>query len=170
MPNYNWTKIDFIPHICHFFTHAKFLENKIYTEIYTVNCQFTQLIANLHSKLPIFRVKSVEIYTGQKKFTRAPPVAPVTNMRYVCGFWCYSSTNQLVPLLVLVELEVRISGTQTVWSSLVTPFTCLASSSHGWRVLAIFLTIFMPGTLHRAWGGTLFLKLKWIQLHCLYRT
>ena len=25
-----------------FFTHAKFLENKIYTEIYTVNCQFTQ--------------------------------------------------------------------------------------------------------------------------------
>ena len=31
-----------IPHICHFFTLAKFLENKIYTEIYTVNCQFTQ--------------------------------------------------------------------------------------------------------------------------------
>ena len=32
--------------------------------------------------MPIFRVKSVKIYTGQKKFTRAPPVAPVTNMRY----------------------------------------------------------------------------------------
>ena len=31
-----------IPDICHFFTQAKFLENKIYTEIYTVNCQFTQ--------------------------------------------------------------------------------------------------------------------------------
>ena len=25
-----------------FFTRAKFLENKIYTEIYIVNCQFTQ--------------------------------------------------------------------------------------------------------------------------------
>ena len=25
-----------------FFTQAKFLENKIYTKIYTVNCQFTQ--------------------------------------------------------------------------------------------------------------------------------
>ena len=25
-----------------FFTQAKFLKNKIYTEIYTVNCQFTQ--------------------------------------------------------------------------------------------------------------------------------
>ena len=31
-----------IPDICHFFTRAKFLGNKIYTEIYTVNCQFTQ--------------------------------------------------------------------------------------------------------------------------------
>ena len=31
-----------IPNICHFFTLAKFLENKIYTESYTVNCQFTQ--------------------------------------------------------------------------------------------------------------------------------
>ena len=33
--------------------------------------------------MPIFRVKSVKIYTGQKKFTQAPPMAPVTNMRYV---------------------------------------------------------------------------------------
>ena len=30
-----------IPHICHFFTQAKFSEKKIYTKIYTVNCQFT---------------------------------------------------------------------------------------------------------------------------------
>ena len=32
-----------IPHICHFFTHAKFLENEIYTEKrvnYTVDCHF----------------------------------------------------------------------------------------------------------------------------------
>ena len=35
-------KVVHIPYICHFFTHAKFLENKIYTEIYTVNWQFTQ--------------------------------------------------------------------------------------------------------------------------------
>ena len=32
--------------------------------------------------MPIVRVKSVKIYTGQNKFTRAPPVAPVTNIRY----------------------------------------------------------------------------------------
>ena len=35
--------------------------------------------------MPIFRVTSEKIYTGQKNFTRAPPVAPVTNIRY--GSW-----------------------------------------------------------------------------------
>ena len=61
-----------------FFTQAKFLENKIYTEKTGKLRQNTQKIANflcyygkIHSKLPIFRVKSVKIYTGQKKFTRA---------------------------------------------------------------------------------------------------
>ena len=56
---------------------AKFLENKIYTEKTRKLRQNTQKIANflryygkIHSKLPIFRVKSVKIYTGQKKFTR----------------------------------------------------------------------------------------------------
>ena len=56
-----------------FFTRAKFLENKIYTEKARTLRQNTQKIANLllyygkiHSKLPIFRVKSVKIYTGQK--------------------------------------------------------------------------------------------------------
>ena len=58
-----------------FFTQAKFLENKIYTE----KRQF----------LPIFRVTSEKFYTGQKKFTRPPPMGPLTNMRYVSreSFW-----------------------------------------------------------------------------------
>ena len=61
-----------IPHICHFFTQAKFLENKIYTKKTRKLLQNTQKIANflhyygkIHSKLPIFRVKSVKIYAGQ---------------------------------------------------------------------------------------------------------
>ena len=37
----------------------------------------------IHSKLPIFRVKSVKIYTGQFFFTQTPPVVSVTNMWYV---------------------------------------------------------------------------------------
>ena len=56
-----------------FFTEAKFLENKIYTEKTRKLRQNTQKIAKflryygkIHSKLPIFRVKSVKIYTGQK--------------------------------------------------------------------------------------------------------
>ena len=60
-----------------FFTQAKFLENKIYTEKKHKLRQNTQKIANIlryygkiHSKLAIFHVKSVKIYTGQKKFTR----------------------------------------------------------------------------------------------------
>ena len=62
-----------IPDICHFFTRAKFLENKIYTEKTRKLRQNTQKIANflrqygkIHSKLPNFCVKSVKIYTGQK--------------------------------------------------------------------------------------------------------
>ena len=39
----NYLTLITIPLICHFFTEAKFLENKIYTEIYTVNCQFFAL-------------------------------------------------------------------------------------------------------------------------------
>ena len=37
----------------------------------------------IHSKLPIFRVKSVKIYTGQKKIYTSMLVALVTNIRYV---------------------------------------------------------------------------------------
>ena len=65
-----------IPHICHFFTQAKFLENKIYTEKCVnydkLHSKLPILGVNydkLHSKLPIFHVKSVKIYTGQFFFT-----------------------------------------------------------------------------------------------------
>ena len=35
----------------------------------------------IHSKLPIFRVKSVKIYTRQFSFTQTPSVVSVTNKR-----------------------------------------------------------------------------------------
>ena len=73
-----------------FFTRAKFLENKIYTEKARKLRQNTQKIANflrcygkIHSKLPIFRFKYVKIYTGQQKIYTRILVALVTNMRYV---------------------------------------------------------------------------------------
>ena len=59
--NYRPTSNQTIPHICHFFTRAKFLENKIYTEKPRKLQQNTQKIAKflryygkIHSKLPIF--------------------------------------------------------------------------------------------------------------------
>ena len=45
-------------HICHFLHRQNFWWIKF-------TPKFTQKIANLHSTLPIFRVKSVKIYTGQ---------------------------------------------------------------------------------------------------------
>ena len=36
----------------------------------------------LHRKVSIFCIHFGKIFTGQKKITRAPPVVPVTNMRY----------------------------------------------------------------------------------------
>ena len=72
-----------------FFTRTKFLESKIYTEKTRKLQQNTQKIANflryygkIHSKLPIFRVKSAKIYTGQKKIYTRILVAFVTNIRY----------------------------------------------------------------------------------------
>ena len=79
-----------------FFKQSKFLENKIYTKKRVnydkLHSKLPILRVNydkLHSKLPIFCIKSVKIYTGPKKFTRAPPVAPVTNMRYACKVASY---------------------------------------------------------------------------------
>ena len=63
-----------IPHICHFFKRAKFLENKIYTEKTCKYRQNTQKIADflryygkIHSKLPIFCVITAK-YTVDCQF------------------------------------------------------------------------------------------------------
>ena len=52
----------------------------IFLPIFANFCQFTPHWKRQFFQFsPIFRVKSVKIYTRQKKFTRAPPM---TNMRY----------------------------------------------------------------------------------------
>ena len=58
-----------------FCTRANFLENK-FTPKKRVNYD------KIHRKLPIFRVKSVKIYTGQQKIYMSMLVALVTNIRY----------------------------------------------------------------------------------------
>ena len=73
-----------IPDICHFFYTGKISENKIYTEKRVhKRCQ----LSNYYTEKYQFCVHSGKIYTGQKKFTPAPPVVPVTNIRYVYCDW-----------------------------------------------------------------------------------
>ena len=43
---------------------------------------YTVGVKLLHKKVSICCVHSGKIYTGQKKSTQAPPVVPVTNIRY----------------------------------------------------------------------------------------
>ena len=63
------------------FTQAGFSMTKFYTQKYT----------KIHKNTPktvkyiVFRVQSGKFYTWQNYFTRAPPVVPVTNIRYVQG-------------------------------------------------------------------------------------
>ena len=46
------------------------------------NTQKLQQIPPKGLKYAVLRVQFGKIYTGQNFFTRAPPVVPVTNMRY----------------------------------------------------------------------------------------
>ena len=93
-------RIKSIPHICHFFTKAKFLENKTYTEkcvnYNKLHSKLPILRVNydkLHSKLPIFRVKSSKIHTGQFFFTQTPSVVSMTNMRYGFTSSCWNASQ-----------------------------------------------------------------------------
>ena len=94
------------------FLHGQNFWKIKFTTKFTVNCQFT------HSKLPIFCVKSVKIYTDQKKFTRTPSV---TNMRYeqimnnevhivVCNFDIRSKANFLWVLVILLLFDWIAQG------------------------------------------------------------
>ena len=74
-------------------------ENKIYTEKRVhKRCQ----LSNYYTEKYQFCVHSGKIYTGQKKFTPAPPVVPVTNIRY--GY----SMNHLLGHLIQLQLGYQV--------------------------------------------------------------
>ena len=60
-------------------------KNANFCQFFANFCQFTPKFAPKRANFCHFCIKSEKIYTGQKKFTQVPPVAPVTNMRYVSG-------------------------------------------------------------------------------------
>ena len=64
------------------FTLAGFLNRNILYQKIMKNIQKLEQIATKSVKYAFFRVQSEIFYTGQNFFTQAPPVVPVTNMRY----------------------------------------------------------------------------------------
>ena len=52
-------------------------------------------------KMVNFSRSVLKIYTGQKKFTRAAPVAPVTNIRYDCHSPLCNNNLGLAPDILL---------------------------------------------------------------------
>ena len=64
--------------------------------------------------MPIFRVKSVKIYTSQKKFTRAPLAVLVTNIRYVRVVGLPSSERLMKTAKKRVTLKHRTTYSKMV--------------------------------------------------------
>ena len=90
------------------FLNPIFLHPKI-----TKNTKKLQQIAPKSVKCAIFCVQSRNIYTGQNLFTQAPPVVPVTNMRYgymitlgvyICPFAAsYAATKFLSSSFIIIN-------------------------------------------------------------------
>ena len=55
----------------------------LHHENHTLSCTFCVNYTTFVKYMDHFHVQSRKFYTWQKKFTQAPPVVPVTNMRYV---------------------------------------------------------------------------------------
>ena len=73
---------------------------------------FLHYYGKMHSKLPIFRVKSVKIYTGQKKFTRASLV----------GSWQKWGVVIMKPVTICVSSALNTSSpSSSATSSSSTP-------------------------------------------------
>ena len=71
-----------IPHICHFLYTDRIFENQILHPKKRLKAPKTLKMSLKKSNICIFFTQSGKIYTWQKFFTQAPPVVPVTNMRY----------------------------------------------------------------------------------------
>ena len=77
--------LSLIPHICHFFYTGRIFENQILHPKKRLKAPKTLKMSLKKSNICIFFTQSGKIYTWQKIFTQAPPVVPVTNMRYGVG-------------------------------------------------------------------------------------
>ena len=79
------------------FTLAGFLNHNILHPKITKNTQKLHEIAPKSVTYAVFRFESGNFYTGQNFFTQAPPVVPVTNMRYGQKMQAFSKMFQHEP-------------------------------------------------------------------------
>ena len=103
--------------------------------------------------MPIFSVKFVRIYTGQKKFTRAPLVVLVTNIRYefdqgYLSFFVTSLPNGSLwlplwlPLALTCSLRLSLALSGSYWIS-----PCLSLALYGSLWLPLWLSLALTATL-----------------------
>ena len=82
-----------------------------FVQDYTLCCIAYKVVLNRKCKIIthyyIFCIHSGKIYTGQKKFTQALPVVPVTNMRY--ALFLGSSETLVKKLTILMNLVTRMA-------------------------------------------------------------
>ena len=80
----------------------------LHHENHTLSCTFFVNYTTFVKYMDHFHVQSRKFYTWQKKFTQAPPVVPVTNMRYAekpFVVW-YSNTNISQKLLYFCKVYI----------------------------------------------------------------
>ena len=86
------------------FTLAGFLNPNILHPKITKNTQKLHEIAPKSVTYAVFRFESGNFYTGQNFFTQAPPVVPVTNMRYGKHWEWYGSYQVWLSLTLEEDL------------------------------------------------------------------
>ena len=108
------------------------MENKIYTEKTRKLRQNTQKIANflryygkIHSKLPVFRVKSVKIYTSQKNLHEY--ICGVRDKYQVWQFLSISRVYEFAKLSTNQQVNMRLAIKASP-SKLSTPSTSVTAS------------------------------------------
>ena len=93
------------------FTQAGFLNSKVLHPKTTQNTHKLQQIPQKDVKYAVICVQSGKIYTGQNFFTRAPPVVPVTNMRYDIDFL-------ITIMIIIIELTIIVPNAPSFLSAL----------------------------------------------------
>jgi len=99
------------------FTQAGFFNSKVLHPKTMQNTHKLQQIPQKDVKYALICVQSGKFYTGQNFFTRAPPVVPVTNMRYVSSISSVSFFLLFLLFLLLVSFCWSIPP-EFLWSFL----------------------------------------------------